>query len=819
MNEIKITIDGQECRGQEGEFILNIARANGIFIPAICYLTRCSPTLACRICLVEADGKRVYSCNAKAKDGMSIVTQNEEILEERRSIMEVYDVNHPLQCGVCDQSGECELQNYTLEMGVDSQSYSIPDTKRESANWSSVLHYDPGLCIVCERCVTVCKDMIGDAAIGTTKRGGAALDKGFKASMPKDAYAMWNKLQKSVIAPTNGTEYTNCSDCGECIAVCPVGALVSRDFEYSSNAWELKRVPAVSAHSSDGFQIYYETKPESISNRSEKIFRVTNEWNYTSLDGSARFAYDYENSNAQRDPQVLKSTLEAFGKAETIRFNSLITNEEAMMLQTIKEKLGIKLYNPEVRAYQKFLNKYSEASGNSLYSSDTTKIMKNSDFVISVGSALRNDAPGSRHAFNNVQKMNKGAGLYFHPIGDTIVPKFGKSVTCFEHKVGLEEATLYLILDLFADKDRLPSDTRDYIASFHKSETKTIKEKVMVTVTETTVDAETGEEKELSKKVPEMVEKEVTVDINGLVDLLGGDSQSFDIAFDKMMKKKECFSMFVGEDFYYHDKADNLARLVALVEMTCDIDVVIIPPKSNALGVALICDLDDEASGYTIGYNEIGDYRLSALGDGDIDMPAFNQQEGTVTNLSKRVVPTNAALAYGGYELNILVSALVGAPSETIYWTQKLPPEKGFKGIKFDDLENSYSNDGTENRGYLLEISSKDVDLPSVDKFDEESVLGGEIVYRCNPERQFNDFTDKSRQIFETFSLYANPEKAEKLGDRVEVVFSDKVLTLDVVADDKVSGNIMKIPDFKSAEDIYGLFANQRYKTVTIRKV
>ncbi len=174
---ITVTIDGIECKAKEGEYILNVARANDIFIPAICYLTRCSPTLACRICLVEADGKRVYSCNAKVKDGMNVVTQNEEILEERRAIMEVYDVNHPLQCGVCDQHGECELQNYTLELKVDSQSYAIADTLRESKNWSTVLHYDAGLCIVCERCVTVCKDMIGDAAIKTGPRGGDKLPK------------------------------------------------------------------------------------------------------------------------------------------------------------------------------------------------------------------------------------------------------------------------------------------------------------------------------------------------------------------------------------------------------------------------------------------------------------------------------------------------------------------------------------------------------------------------------------------------------------------------------------------------------------------
>jgi len=258
---------------------------------------------------------------------------------------------------------------------------------------------------------------------------------------------------------------------------------------------------------------------------------------------------------------------------------------------------------------------------------------------------------------------------------------------------------------------------------------------------------------------------------------------------------------------------------VALVEKSCDMDVIIIPPKSNALGVSLICDLDDEPTGYTIGYNEIGDYRLSALGDGDLDMPALNQQEGTFTNLSKRVVPTNAALEYGGYELNSLVRVLVGSPHHTICWTEKLPTSKGFKSIKFDDLPNHYSNDGVEHRGYSLDTTSQDVDLPEVEEFDADATLEGEIVCRCNPERQFNDFTDKSHQIFENFGLYASPEKAEELGKKVEVIFGDRSLSLDVIVDDRMSGDITMLPDFKSAEDIYGLFGSQRYKTVTMRKV
>lgn len=819
MSTVNIKIDGKEFTVKEDELILNAARANDIFVPAICYLTRCSPTVACRICLVEANGKNVYACNSKVKEGMEITVNTPDILVERRAIMEVYDVNHPLQCGVCDKSGECELQNYTLELGVDSQTFTIQDTKREIKEWSAAIHYDAALCIVCERCTTVCKDMIGDSALTTVKRGGPSLGKELKETVPKDAYGMWNKLQKSIIAPSNGTDYIDCADCGECIAVCPVGALASRDFIYTSNAWDLRKIPAVSAHSSDGFHIYYEVKPISIENRDEKIFRVTNEWNYVSLDGSARFAYDYENRDAVKDEQAFDSAIEAFKKAKTIRFNSMITNEEALMLQKLKEKMGIKLFNPEVRAFQKFLNYYQEASGNSCYTTDKDSIMRDANFVIAMGTALTSDSPGFKYAFNNVQKMNKGAGLYFHTIEDDFVPNLGKDVQCFTHKPGLEEIVLYLLLDLFADKDKLPNEVKEYIDSFKNSETITIQEEVMKEVTQMQKDEETGEEKEVTKKVPEMLDKEITTKTNRLVELLGGETEAFEETFGKMMKKKDNFAVMIGEDFYYHDKAENLAKLIALLEKTSDIKVIMTPPKSNALGVALICDLDDEAEGYTVGYNENGDFRLSALGDGDLDMPAMNQQEGTFTNMSRRVVPTNAALEYNAYELNDIVRVLIGAPKETIDWTQKLPISKGYKAVEFDSLPNRYENDGTENRGYLLKAYTKTVDMPKVEDFDESSVLEGEIVYRCNPTRQFNDFTDKSHEIFESFGLYASKEKAEELGSKVEIVFENGSITVDVISDDKLKGDITKLSDFKSAKDVYGLFGESRYKTVTMRKV
>ena len=818
-NLVTVTIDGVKIKAIEGEYILNIARANDIFIPAICYLNRCSPTLACRICLVEVDGKHVYACNAKAKDGMEVITNTPAIEEERKAIMQVYDINHPLQCGVCDKHGECELQNYTLEMEIDSQHYAIPDMDRRAQNWSSVLHYDPALCIVCERCVTVCKDMVGDNALATVKRGGEAVDKAYKESMPKDAYTMWNKLQKSLIAPSNGTGETNCSDCGECIAVCPVGALVSRDFMYSSNPWDLTRVPAVAPHASDGFHIYYEVKPRGIEDRSLKIYRVTNEWNFVSLDGSARFAYDFENRGVTKDKVAFDKAVDALKKCDTIRFNALITNEEALMLQTLKEKLGKKLYNPEVRAFQKFLRAYQDASGNFLWSTTPERIARESDFVISVGVSLYNDSPSLKYAFNQVQKMNKGAGIYMHPIKHSVIGAMGKSVEQLSYKPGQEELALWLVLDLFADKEKLPSEVKGYLESFKEEVKKTVTETIEKKVIEKVLNEETGEEEEVEKKVKEQVEKEITVTSNRLFELMGVDEESFMGSFEKMMKKKEKFALMIGEDLYYHTKAQNLAKLVALIEKTTPFETVMVPPKSNALGVALICDLDDSCEGYTVGYNEVGDFRLSALGDGDLDMPAMNQQEGTLTSISKRVVPTNAAVEYEGYELNDLMRKLIGAPQLTVDWTPQLGKIKGFKSVLFDELPNEFLNDGTDVRGYTLEGEFKETALPQIDSFDENTVLEGEVAYRCNPARQFNDFTDKAHEIFEPFALYVSPSKAESLGEEVEIDFGERSLRLKIEIDSKCEGEVIKVPDFKALERIYDLFGEDRYKTVTIKKV
>ena len=760
--EITVTIDGKECKAKEGEYILNVARENDIFIPAICYLTRCSPTLACRICLVEADGKQVYACNAKSKDGMNITTTTENIQKERKAIMEVYDVNHPLQCGVCDQSGECELQNYNLYEDINEQNYAIKDVDRPTQDWGHI-QYDPGLCIVCERCVTVCKDMVGDTALKTVPRGGDKLDPEYKETMPKDSYAMWNKLNKSIIGVTTG-DTLDCSSCGECTAVCPVGALVGTDFKYTSNAWELQKIPSTCAHCSAGCQVNYEVKHTDIENSDKKIYRVTNEFHYTTLCGAGRYGYDFENRVDGKDEVAFGKAVEALKSANYITFDSQITNEEALILQRLKEKLGLKLINEDARNYGNFLKAYSSVAGKSLYSGDLKEV-SSSNFVISVGTALKHDNPNSRYAFNNALKVNKGAGVYFHPIEDTIIDGLSKNLTYVKYQPLEEAMVLYYILGQFGKE--LPENLSNFIESLKLNE------------------------------------------IMPVVD------------FEKLLKKKDKFALLVGEDFYGHPDALELAQVVGLIDKYTDFSVTIIPPKANTLGVSQICELDESATGKGVGYNVKSDFTISALGDGDLDVPALNQQEGTFVNIDKRVVPLNSALPFNGYTLNDIANEILETSVEnTVDYTVDYTAEL-FNKVAFDDLPNHFGNDQVEYRGYVLqadEVESRNV-CPEL----QNKVLKGELLYRANPVLQFNEFTNKAHQLKEKGGVYLTPTLAEMKkvgeGDRVKISAGNDSLTVSVRIDDKLAGNVAYLPTFDSSIDSSKIFDGYRFREVKIEKV
>lgn len=717
--EITVTIDGKTCKSTFGKTILDIARENGIYIPTMCYLTKVQPIGSCRMCMVDVEGVdgMILSCQEKATDGAVINTQNDGLNKERQNIMKLYNVNHPLECGVCDKSGECELQNKTMEFGLEEQSFTARDQHRPVENWGHV-SYDPALCIMCEKCVRVSTEITGDEAL-QLKFGG---------------------YSSTII---NVKKEKNYASLGEAAAVCPVGALVDTNFKYTSNAWELEKIPSACPHCGGGCQMTYEVK-------NNRIYRVTNAFEFSNLCGAGRYGFDYANENVTKDKEAFRKAVQAFETAESIIFGSQISNEEALILQKLKEKKGYKLVSHEARNYQKFMQAYSTITGKSLYSGTLKKISE-SRAVIILGTKVNDDSPTVKYHINMASKWHSARVAYMHPLEDTEIQNI---VTQFiKYEAGSEEGAAALLVDTLLRDVEVPKSIREFLDDLD--------------IGNLSAESNIGEEE---------------------VD-----------ALRKSLIKKSGFSLVVGADLYAHPRAVQIAKLIALLEQYAGFNVVCVPPAGNAMGVSLICDLDDEAEGKTVGYNAPADFTLSALGDGDLDMPAMNQQEGTLTTIDKRVVPMNVALPYGGYVLNDIANSLGLNAEYTIDYTKELPVDRGFEAQEFDSLPDYFDSVGNEHRGYLLKSMKTSVnrvleEVSEIDGFD------GAVIYHCNPAEQFSAFTQKCGSLkteafllgSQQFAMATKLQDGENISYTIDGVNFDRVFKIDT----SMKGTIALNPTF-----------------------
>jgi NADH-quinone oxidoreductase subunit G len=742
ISTINLEIDGKKVTAYKDETILQVARRHGVYIPTMCYLSKLKPIASCRLCVVDIEGMEdpVLSCQERVVEGLKVTTQSKSLYEQRQNIMKLYDVNHPLQCGVCPKSGECDLQNKTMEFNINQQNFTAQEHYRELEDWGNI-SYDPYLCILCERCVRVCNEIIGDDAL-QIKPGG---------------------YNSTII----NTKKDNPNvDWGECAAVCPVGALSDRDFKYFTNSWELTKVPAACAHSSLANFIYYEVKRE-------EIYRVRNEYEFDTMSGVCRYGYDFENrgSNNQKDMQ---KAIAAFEKADTIKFTSIITNEEALILQKLKELHGYKLINEEARNYQKFINAFSSMSGNALYNGDADQLMK-SDYIVVFGTRIASDIPGLKFKVNQASKKRSAEVIYMHPLEDdsikTLVTQFVK------YEAGSEESVLALVAKAFLEKEEIPSSLKSFFNSLDDGYI--------------SAESNVGEE-EIAKML-------------------------------KRTRRKKEYSFIVGSDLYAHPEAENIAKILGTLERYSDFNVIIIPPSVNTLGVSLICDLDDEAGEYTIGYNDSGDFVLSALKDvGDVNMPAINQQEGTFTTLNKTVVPTNVALGFDGFCLNDLANNLGLNQRYTIDYTAKLPVEKGYQAEEFDQLPCFFDQDGTEVRGYALQIVETSV-ADEISEVAELESYDGTVIYTCNPNSQKNIFTNLCSHLPQDSELIGSPQFAVaakvKDGDNIEIELLGKTVERSFKVDDSLKGTIALMPVFDLGFAGQEIGSKYRFNKAKIRQV
>jgi NADH-quinone oxidoreductase subunit G len=227
---VTLTINGTRVQAPSGALLIDVAKKNGIEIPAFCYYEGLSLQAACRMCLVEVEKmpKLAAGCTLPVAEGMVVQTESPAVVKARKTTLEFLLTNHPLDCPVCDKGGECELQDMVFKYGAGESRYTEIKYHVDEKQWSPAVYYDGPRCILCYRCVRICDEGLGVKALGVTNRG---------------AY--------SEITPNQG-DHLNCLQCGACVDICPVGALTSGTYRYQTRPWEMDHVGTICTHCGDG---------------------------------------------------------------------------------------------------------------------------------------------------------------------------------------------------------------------------------------------------------------------------------------------------------------------------------------------------------------------------------------------------------------------------------------------------------------------------------------------------------------------------------------------------------------------------------------
>ena len=239
---VQIEIDGKALEVEYGSTIIDAADKVGIAIPRFCYHKKLSVAANCRMCLVQVEkfAKPLPACATPVADGMKIFTRSKEAVEAQKSVMEFLLINHPLDCPICDQGGECDLQDIAVAYGTSGSRYTEEKRVVFNKNIGPLISTDMTRCIQCTRCVRFLKEVGGMQELGLVGRG---------EHVEITAY-----VDKSV----------NSELSGNIIDLCPVGALTSKPFRYSARSWELTRRPSIAPHDGLGSHIEVHVKDNKV---------------------------------------------------------------------------------------------------------------------------------------------------------------------------------------------------------------------------------------------------------------------------------------------------------------------------------------------------------------------------------------------------------------------------------------------------------------------------------------------------------------------------------------------------------------------------
>jgi NADH-quinone oxidoreductase subunit G len=255
MDPVKITIDGKEVVTTKGKTVIQAAAEIGVAIPHYCYHPKLTIAGNCRMCLVEIEKmpKLQIACNTQVAEGMSVLTQSAKVLAARKSVLEFLLINHPVDCPICDQAGECWLQDYYMQHDREESRFDagkVHDRKRTIFGPNIV--FDGERCIKCTRCVRFCQEI--------TKT---------------DELTVVNRSDQSTIDLFPGATLDNPLS-ANVVDICPVGALTDRDFRFKVRVWYLQKTPSVCPGCSTGCNISVETYQNRIARFKPRVNEAVN---------------------------------------------------------------------------------------------------------------------------------------------------------------------------------------------------------------------------------------------------------------------------------------------------------------------------------------------------------------------------------------------------------------------------------------------------------------------------------------------------------------------------------------------------------------
>ncbi|WIY25660.1 molybdopterin-dependent oxidoreductase [Parasedimentitalea psychrophila] len=282
--------DGETIEVDPGTTILTAARQVGSEIPTFCYHARLSLSASCRMCLVEVEGRNKLepACATVIAPDMVIHSQSARVVSTRQDMLEILLANHPLDCPVCDKGGECELQDTVFKYGKgDSRLFDPKRVFRETdIELNKVIVFNANRCIQCQRCVRVCEEIVGDVALGTAERG-----------LDSEITGVGNSLK-------------DCSHCGNCIEVCPVGALMSIPYRYQARPWDLAKTETICGMCGTGCSLSVEfaggtfkrVKSAPDTGLNKELLCAKGRFGFDAIDGGRRIEQPMIRKNGVLEP-------------------------------------------------------------------------------------------------------------------------------------------------------------------------------------------------------------------------------------------------------------------------------------------------------------------------------------------------------------------------------------------------------------------------------------------------------------------------------------------------------------------------------------